>query len=415
MANQFGSNCIYYYIWGKLINKFNQMGDFRLNDTCVEHSYGTLNELLDVIKDIDKNKIMSYAFEDGWTEVKVQKFILRVGTYHSKLKEEKFALKEFSKDFNKKWATDNNECFTTVENIFSKIQETLKDSMRIFLTFSNQIKSKMNRRLMQLPAYKGSVLGALYRQRFIPFIETGLISPVVDNLCESILGFFVDVREVLLLCRMVILQEARIRKNPSKLSAIYEECYSQVSKSSSITIENYRKMDNFQVTNPKVKELNETKDMAKFLADCFHTQTESEWTDFVIQDKVYKARREDLHPLEEKLWKKDWEKINKVRLAIKYFDSMEPKGSMNNIEKKHRLKGEAVAMLMNWCGITDEDKKKGLFMKYFKETYKGQYLPIGDTAVYNAFNGWREKEYKEFEGKMSRVVEEKTPQKGKVA
>ena len=120
------------------------MGDFRLSDTNVDPSYETLNELLDVIKYIDQNKIMSFAFENGWTEAQVQKFILRVSTYHSKLKEEKFSLKEFSKDFNKKWATDNNECFTTVENIFSKIQETLKESMRVFLTFSYRVKLKMS-------------------------------------------------------------------------------------------------------------------------------------------------------------------------------------------------------------------------------------------------------------------------------
>lgn len=391
------------------------MGDFRLSDTNVDPSYETLNELLDVIKYIDQNKIMSFAFENGWTEAQVQKFILRVSTYHSKLKEEKFSLKEFSKDFNKKWATDNNECFTTVENIFSKIQETLKESMRVFLTFSYRVKLKMLRRQVQLPAYKGSVLGSMYRQRFIPFVETDLVSPLVSDLCSTTLDFFVDVREVLLLCRKVIRQEARIRKDPSKLSAIFDECYNQVLKSSSITIESLKKMDSFQVTNPKVKELNETKDKAKFLANSFHTQTESEWTDFVIQDKVYKARNEKSHPLEEQLWGKDWEKIKKVRLAIKYFDEMKPKGSINNREGKYRLKGKAVAMLMNWCCITNEDNRKGIFMKYFNDTYKGQFLPIKDGAIYEAFNSWTEKEYREFEEQINNLVKAKEEKEAIVA
>lgn len=385
--------------------KLLKMGDYRLDDTCVEHSYKTLNELLDAITNIDQQKIMSFAFEDGWSEVKVQKFILKIGTYHSKLKEELFSLKEFSKDFNKKWATDNNQCFSTVENLFSKIQETLKESMRVFLTFSNKMKIRMHGKQMQLPAYKVSVLTSMYYQRFIPFVETNIVTPIVSDLCEATLDFFVDVRAVLVLCRKVIRQEARIRKDPSKLSAIYDECYEQVLKSSKVTIESFNKLDAFQVTDQKVIELNETKDISAFLAKCFHTQTESEFNDFVIQDNVYKARKEKLHPLEDKLWKKDWEIINRVRLGIQHFDEMEPKGSIDNKDKRYRLKGEAVAMLMKWSGITNEDKRKGQFMKYFKDTYKGKYKPIGDNAVYNAFDGWKEREYKIFEEKLNGIVE----------
>ena len=44
---------------------------------------------------------MSFAFEDGWTETQVKKFILKVGTYYAKLLEELYSLKEFSKVFNK--------------------------------------------------------------------------------------------------------------------------------------------------------------------------------------------------------------------------------------------------------------------------------------------------------------------------
>ena len=44
------------------------MGDFRLSDTNVDPSYETLNELLDVIKYIDQNKIMSFAFENGYNK-----------------------------------------------------------------------------------------------------------------------------------------------------------------------------------------------------------------------------------------------------------------------------------------------------------------------------------------------------------
>jgi hypothetical protein len=118
--------------------------------------------------------------------------------------------------------------------------------------------------------------------------------------------------------------------------------------------------------------------------------------------------------LEEVLWGKDWIRIEKVRLAIKYFDEMNPKGSINNKEGKYRLKGKVVAMLMRWCGITDEHKNKGIFMKYFNETYRGEYLPIKDTAAYEAY-GATDDDYEEFKEQLNKLVEEKREKGEKAA
>ncbi len=394
------------------------MGNYILGDkTCVEHSYDTLNELLNVVKHIDQNKIMSFAFEDGWKEEQVRKFILQIGVFHSKLKVEKYDLEEFAKIFNRRFATSNNECFTTVESIFSEIQNTLTFSMRVFLKFSKQTKARtpfVNGRRMQLPAYKGSGLGADYRQLLIPFIEADIVSPTVKELCKVTLDFFVDVREVLCLCKKVIRQEARIRKDPSKLSFIFQSCYDEVCKSCSVSIEAFKGMEDFKITNPMVKEVNETKNLEECLANRFHTQTDKEFQEFVIQDNVYKERKKKLHPLEEELWGKDWIKIEKIRIIIKCFDELNPKGSINNKEGKYRLKGKVVAMLMRWCGITDEHKNRRIFMKYFNETYRGEYLPIKDTAVYEAY-GAPDDVYKKFEEQLNTLVEEKRKNEGKAA
>jgi hypothetical protein len=45
-------------------------------------------------------------------------------------------------------------------------------------------------------------------------------------------------------------------------------------------------------------------------------------------------------------------------------------------------------------------------MKYFNETYRGEYLPIKDTAVYEAY-GPTDDDYKKFEEQLNKLVEEK--------
>ena len=72
-------------------------------------------------------------------------------------------------------------------------------------------------------------------------------------------------------------------------------------------------------------------------------------------------------------------------------------------------------MLMKWCGITDEDRRKGAFMKYFNDKYKGEYLPIGDNAVYEAFNSWEGDEYPKFVEQLDKLVEEKMKIEGVAA
>ena len=72
--------------------------DILFKDTCVDSSYGTLHELVDVMKYIDEKQIMTCIFEMGWTEEKIQKFIDAIGIYHAKLRYESNSLKEFSKN-----------------------------------------------------------------------------------------------------------------------------------------------------------------------------------------------------------------------------------------------------------------------------------------------------------------------------
>lgn len=361
--------------------------DILFKDTCVDSSYGTLHELAEVIRYIDEKQIMTCIFEMGWTEEKIQKFIDAIGIYHAKLRYESNSLKEFSKNFNRKYATDNNKCFNTAERMFSEIQGTLKNSIRVFLKFTKQINARKAfniRDRKRIPVYRISNLFEKYRQQYFSFFDSDYVAPIVKQLCNVLLNFFADIREVMLLCKKVIRKEASIRKNPTKCRQIFEECYNDVEKFTRTFVKELKDNKDYQINDPMVKELNETSETDNCIAEWFHKKSESEFTTFVIQDKLYKAKNQGISPKETLLWKNDYGKISKVRKVIEYFDEMMPKGQYDKTTEKHKLDGKMMAMLTYWA-IGDDGEKK-LFHKYFSETYKGCYQTIHYKTLCSSYS-----------------------------
>lgn len=362
-------------------------------DTCVDSSYDTLEELGNVIRYIDKKQIMSCLLDGGWTKDKIQKFIDTIHVYHAKLRYESNDLKEFSKNFNRKYATDNNECFNTVERIFSEIQGTLKNSIRVFLKFTNHInvrKAFAVREREHIPIYKISSLSSMYRQEFFSFLNSDYVLPIVKQLCEVLLDFFVDVREVMLLCKKVIRKESAIRKNPTQCRQIFEQCYNEVEKLSRTMVKELKDNKEYQINDPMVKELNETTETDSCITKWFHKKNKAEFMNFVVQDKLYKAKNQGISTNETLLWKNDFEKIFKVRRVIEHFDEMNPKGQYDKKTGKYKLDGKMVAMLTYWA-IGDSGEKK-LFLKYLDETYKGDYQIINYKTLCSSYSGLSKKD-----------------------
>ena len=325
----------------------------------------------------------------------------------------------FAGNYNSSFATDNNECFSVVLEICNRLKDTLKYSMQIFREFC---KKKTHKRIykdgkqVKLSVLTHSDLGARYTQLLIPFEDDGVIPPLLQKLSNMLMEFFAEIVDVIGICKEVMLEEMMILQDYPRLKKIYDNTIDELEAFGYTMMYFPDSID--EIKDPMTREMlqTETDKWNEILSKYFHKRTRGELVNHFLIYKAFKAKfKNEPTEIEKKIWGNDWKTIKKVRLCIKYFDEMNPKGSINSKVGKHRLKGKSVAMLMTWCGITGEDRRKGEFMKYFNETYKGEYLLIRDTTVYEAFNSWEGNEYPKFVEQLNKLVEEKMKIEGVAA
>lgn len=389
-----------------------------LYSTAVQKDYSFLEEMKSHALRVNEQQIFSHIFSGRYKEEDIIEFLEDVKSIRERFKKERRHISKFAESYNSSFATDNNECFSVVFQFCTLLKETLKNSMAIFKEFCkrkshNQIHK--DGKIVKLYVHTHSELGARYTQLLIPFEDDESIPPLLRRLSNLLMEFFAEIVDVIGICKEVMIEETMILRDYPRLKKIYDDTIEELKSFGNTMLYCPDSID--KIEDPMTREMlqTETDKWNEILFKYFHKKTRGEFVDHLLLYNAFKAKfKNKPTDLEKKIWGNNWGIISKVRLAIKYFDEMNPKGSINNKAGKYRLKGKVVAMLMRWCGITDKHRNKGIFMKYFNETYKGEYLPIKDTAVYEAY-GATDDDYEEFEEQLNKLVEEKRKKGEKAA
>lgn len=399
------------------------MARTRLYSTAVEGDYAFLDEMKKCALRINEQQIFSHIFLGRYKEKDVEDLIEDIGFIRIRFQKERREIAEFAEDYNSMYATDNNGCFSVVFKFCRLLRATLRGAMAIFRNFCARKSHRLicrDGKQVRLSVHTHSDLGAQYTQMLIPFNEEELIPPKLRELSNLLIDFFVEITDVIGICSKVMSEEIKIRKDYPRLKRIYDDTIEEIQEMGLVALNIINCPDSIdEVEDTMTREMLQTGEdgLNDILPKYFHKKTLKELRSHYLLLQAFQAKFAFTPTEEEKtiFGKDNWDKIMKIRLAIKYFDDMEPKGSINHSKGIHRLKGKSIAMLLNWCGIMYEDRCKGAFMKYFNKNYKGEYLPLGDTAVYEQFGNWKDKEYKEFEEKLNSLVEEKKKTEAKVA
>ena len=94
-------------------------------NSIVEKDESGLQMILDAAEKFEESKYLHAITERNFTKNEVFEILLFVKEYKIKLEKEHYALAKFAITFNKRYATDNNKCFSTAERIFNRIIYTV--------------------------------------------------------------------------------------------------------------------------------------------------------------------------------------------------------------------------------------------------------------------------------------------------
>lgn len=347
--------------------------------TIVTRDESGLQMILDAANLFEEKKFLNGLQQCRFTIEKVVDMTIKVKEIRTKLDREHLALAKFALVFNKKYATEHNECFDTAEKLFRKIRSTISGSKKIYKKFCvpnrRRIKQEMK---LEKSAFKLSTLTKNYLSGQMFGLDS--YDGCVLTLYNELEGFFFELIKCLALCRFVINEERNIRNTPDWCREIYKDCYNTM-------VENSKELIRVYSSHKKVSkdEYMERKRNAKsldtFICENFHKMTTTEFKNLVILDMVEKGEKDGLSEVESALWNNNIEIVKKVRTVISHFDELEPEG------QKGKLSGYAVASFMSWCGIGENDNKVKTFVEeYFNKEYKGSYSTIRTNSVNTAKN-----------------------------
>lgn len=365
-----------------------------------------LNEIISSIGSFSQDNLINGLINKGFTQEKVLNLITKVYACHAQLTNQMSHFSAFAKDYNSKFATNNNKCFNAAQSVFKRAHKSMLAAYSIYKKFNNKIRRKYitPNVLMQSSVYKNSMLFTPNTQKII---YSEFLPECVFNLYSALESFISDYIIFMRLCKNVIDEEETILNNPAKLVEIYEENCKNAKKGLQFLIDwnikNKQVMPDDELTCYK-----RTHTLSMFAHDKFHMCDEETFNRHVTNEAYETGISHGLSANETVLWSDRPEIVSDIRIIINHFDELNPKGRLDKASGKYKLDSMIMSQFMKWCKVPLLKEK--LFVgKYFNEKYKGIYLPIKVNTINTAKNkvtkrGTDEK-YEEFKLKLEGLLQ----------
>lgn len=354
-----------------------------LYSTIVDKSEAGLQMIIDAVEKFEQGRYLNAIYECHLDKDEILGITEFVREYTAKLGREHLALAKFALTFNKEYATQNNKCFETAEQLFNKIRSTISASKRLYKKFCRTIRKRLPEAASKRPSvFKRSELVNNYHSGNLFGIES--YDACVQMLYDELENFFNELLKSLALCRVVIREERTIRQNPERCMSIYSECYEKMLNNSHMMVRTFR--DNLVVPDSEMEERKKKAgSLNDFVCSNYHKYDSSQFQMHVVVSELNKDN--NMTDVEKMLFGSDnTELAEKARLVIKHFDELEDNAHKGKHKDKHSA--YCVASFMLWCNVgnTQDEKVKMFVEKYFNPTYVGDYPPVKTNAVNCAKN-----------------------------
>lgn len=354
-----------------------------LYSTIVDKNEEGLMMIIEAAQKFEEGKYLNAIYDCHLTKANILAITEFVCENRSKLRREHIALAEFANNFNKNYATKNNKCFDSAEELFCKIRSSISSSKKIYKKFCRTVRRRLPPAAEQHPSVfkRSELVNSYYSEQLFgmePYDEC------VEKLYKELEEFFVELVNSLMLCRMIIREETNIRNTPERCMEIYKKCYEEMVENSKLMIRTFKE-NKMSVVSDMAERLSESESKLDFICANYHIPDTSQWQAYVMKSELNKGT--GMTDVEKILFgSENLTLAEKARTAIQHFDELEKDAHKGKHKDKHSA--YCVASFMLWCGIGKaEDGKVKLFVEdYFNKTYHGDYPEVKTNAVNNAKN-----------------------------
>lgn len=199
--------------------------------TVLDASDKSFESIIQNAMAFEDSKILAAILSRDYEENDVYLFCTDLKISTARLEKEYLALKEFSKVFNKFYATNYNQCFNTALTLSRKLRSTISSTKKIFRKMCPVVRKNTaytKEQNIKLSVFDHSFLTGLPYSEDMFGLEN--YPECVKDLCLSARNFFLKLTGIMLLCREIIQKERYIRTHPDLCNKIYQENYQEVAK-----------------------------------------------------------------------------------------------------------------------------------------------------------------------------------------
>lgn len=376
--------------------------------------YNPENGIKSISSDIAKFDCdrFKYALQyKNFDEADIERMSKQVADYREKLEKEHNRLLEFAKTFNKKFVTENNQCYDTALKLLRKLRSGISEVKRIYLCFCPR--QKKNRRGYQnLPQKKLSAFDYSYfctdSYQLTFFDLDEVYPPCVQGLYRELGKFFALLSTSLNLCMRVMHDEETIRQDPKYCNYLLSEFKKKVMKEFTDIADTLCLIPEDAAPlsaagNAAIASWERYSGTEAWAPYGFHKYTIPEVKNLLLKELIEETRQSDLNKEEIVLFGNDPDKVHRIRNIILHFDQLMPEQS-----SRQSLEAKLIAMFMRWCG-TDAEKK---FVEYFNHRYESNRDRAYKVVQKNAVNAAKNKllkedkdntEYNQFADKLDKM------------
>ena len=330
-------------------------------DTIVDCNEGTLNMLIEYAqRGIELPNILEAVSMKQMSEYDIRKLVSELRIKKELMNREALALAEFSENFNKRYATDNNKCFEVAERLFGKIRSTISGYKMVVMKFCPSPGRKRSNTFVPPLSFIRTVI---FNRHWCADLFPETYPNATKELYRELTDFFALTTVTLALCHRVIMDEERIRNNYFILKRIYDEsCHELMSSSRLLTV---------KVTESELmKRKKNAKSLQEFIKENFHEFTRAELAQFVMLEAIREGNSHGLTKEETLIWGDNHQKALEVRGVVARFDALNlMQRNTKTIGKRGKYDTVELVHFLKWCDV--EEAKEIRVYGYLRDNYKG--------------------------------------------
>lgn len=364
------------------------------------------NEGLDVILDavikFNADRFLYALKYKNWDEGYIERMSKETSLYKSRLEQEYIKLKEFSKNFNKEFTTVNNACFDSALILLRKIRSGISETKRIYEKYCPRARqekaysylSDINR---PVSAYRYSYISTDTYQ--LSLFQFEGYPPCIRGLYNEMEKFFQLLIQSIRLCKSVLLDEQKIKKDSKYCKYLYDKFKEKFLKEIRCILKQLPSAQEAltAMDNPAIASRNSYDNDEAWAPVGFHQFNINDVKLLVAKQELDEQAMSNMTSLERRLFGNDQDKAFRCRYVIQHFDECLPEDY-----SKKKLDAKAIQMLFQYFGIQHGCVKDAV--RYFESIYTNIYGHKYEMVKYAAISAYKDRVKKDEKGEYKTFV-----------